>query len=133
MQVKPEFRRSERLGHESIIQLGTDHTLSPYYAVSYNLNETGMSFKSLFEMHPGAQVFIKIDDYTLSRNQIPAKVVWCKELEHTDTFRFAIGVKFLQMEKNVAIKTPLPVAPRRKTPTKKEGGVVIKMEKRSTE
>jgi Tfp pilus assembly protein PilZ len=108
MQAKPEFRRSERFAHESIIMLGDDHTLSPYYAVSNNLSETGMYFKSLLEMAIGTQVLIKIDDYATSRNQIPAKVVWCRKLKNTATFRYGIGVEFL------------PITPRMK-PSKKEG------------
>jgi Tfp pilus assembly protein PilZ len=130
MQAKPEFRKSERFDHDSIIMLGDDHTLSPYYAVSYNLSETGMYFKSLFEMYPGAQILIKIDDYVTSRNQVPARVVWCKELENTATFRYGIGVEFLAPEKNSVLKAPFPISLRLKTPNKKEGGVVIKMEKR---
>ena len=133
MQAKPEFRKSERFGHESIIMLGDDHALSPYYAVSYNLSETGMYFKSLFELHPGAQIHIRIDDYSLSRNQVPSKVVWCKKLENTATFRYGVGVEFLLLEKNVGLTAPLPIAPPIKTPNKKGGGVVIKMEKRSPE
>jgi hypothetical protein len=50
MQAQPEFRRSGRIGHECIIKLEDDLTLSPYYAVSYNLSETGMYFKSLFNL-----------------------------------------------------------------------------------
>ena len=130
MQAKPEFRKSERFDHESIIRLGDDHALSPYYAVSYNLSETGMYFKSLFEMYPGAQILIKIDDYETSRNQVPARVVWCNKIENTSTFRYGVGVEFLLLEKNAGVKAPLPITPRMKTPNKKEGGVVIKMEKR---
>ena len=130
MQAKPEFRKSERFDHESIIMLGDDHTLSPYYAVSFNLSETGMYFKSLFEMYPGAQILIKIDDYETSRNQVPARVVWCKKIESTVAFRYGVGVEFLPPEKFVGMKAPLPFAPRLKSTNKKEGGVVIKMEKR---
>jgi Tfp pilus assembly protein PilZ len=133
MQAKPEFRKSERFDHESIIMLGEDHTLSPYYAASYNLSETGMYFKSLFQMYPGTQILIKIDDYKTSRNQVPAKVVWCKELENTATFRYGVGVEFISLEKNVGVKAPLPITPRMKTPNKKEGGVVIQMEKQLPE
>jgi hypothetical protein len=136
MQTKPEFRRSQRFGHEYIIKLGEELTptaLTPYYAVSLNLSETGMHFKSLFELHPGALLSIIIDDYALSRNQIPAKVVWCKKLENTTTFRFAVGVEFLRPEKGPGIRASLPAAPPIKTPGKKEGGIVIQMSKRSVE
>ena len=130
MQAKPEFKRSERFGHESIIKLEDDQTLSPYYAVSYNLSETGMYFKSLFELYPGAHILIRIDDYALSRNQVPAKVVWCNKLENTASFRYGVGVEFLQLEKNAGLKASLPIAPQMKTPNKKKGGVVIQMERR---
>jgi Tfp pilus assembly protein PilZ len=130
MQAKPEFRKSERFDHECIVKLGDDHMLSPYYAVSYNLSETGMYFKSLFEMHPGAHVLIRIDDYELSRNQVSAKVVWCEELNTSATFRYGVGVEFLQGEKNLGLKASLPITPPMKALTKKQGGVVIQMEKR---
>jgi hypothetical protein len=126
MQAKPEFRRSERLGHEFIIKLEDDLTLSPYYAVSYNLSETGMYFKSLFEMYPGAHILIRIDDYTLSQNKVPAKVVWCKKLENAATFRFGVGVEFLQPEKNFGSSASFPMTPRMTALNKKEGGVVIR-------
>jgi Tfp pilus assembly protein PilZ len=133
MQAKPEFRKSERFDHECIVKLGDDHALSPYYAVSYNLSETGMYFKSLFEMHPGAHVLIRIDDYELSRNQVSAKVVWCEALENATTFRYGVGVEFLQAPKNLGLKASLPVHPPMKRPNKKDRGVVIQMEQRLPE
>ena len=67
MQVKPEFRKSERFCRESIIKFDDDRALSPYHALSQDLSETGMSFKSLFELYPEAHIHIIIDDFTLSR------------------------------------------------------------------
>jgi len=132
MQAKPEFKRSERIGHESIIKIEDGLTLSPYYAVSYNLSEKGMYFKSLFEMYPGAHILIRIDDYTMSQNQVPAKVVWCKKLENTGRFHYGVGVEFLQMEKTLDLNASLPITSQMKTPSKKnKGGVVIRMERRS--
>jgi len=130
MPAKSEVRKSERLGHECIVKIGDDQALSPYYAVSYNLSETGIHFKSLFEMYPGAHILIRIDDYELSRNQVPTKVVWCKKLESSSTFRYAVGAEFLRSEKNAGLKASLPITPRMKTPDKKEGGVVIQMDRR---
>ncbi len=127
MQANPEFRRSERFGHEFIIKLEDDLTLSPYYAVSYNLSEAGMYFKSLFELYPGTHIVIRIDEYTLSQNKVPAIVVWCKELENTATFRYGVGVEFLQSEKHLGLKAAATNTPRMKTPYKEEGGVVIRM------
>ena len=75
MQTKPEFRRSERFGYEYIIKLGEDLTLSPYYAASLNLSETGMYFKSLFEMVPGTQTWILINDSICCQNHAQARVV----------------------------------------------------------
>jgi Tfp pilus assembly protein PilZ len=118
MQVQPEFRRSGRLGRECIIKLEDDQTLSPYYGVSYNLSETGMYFKSLFELYPGAHILIRIDDYSSSQNQVPAKVVWCKKLENTTSFRYGVGVEFLKFEKNVGSKAFLPITPQMKIPEK---------------
>jgi len=130
MQAKPEFRKSERFGHQSIIKLEDDLTLSPYYAVSCNLSETGMYFKSLFEMYPGAHVLVKIDDDPLTQKKVPAKVVWCKKIENSGKFRYGVGVEFLQVEKNFGLKASLPITPRMKTPNMNRDGVVIRMEKR---
>ena len=118
MQAQPEFRRSGRLGHECIIKLEDDQTLSPYYAVSHNLSETGIYFKSLFELYPGTHILIRIDDYSLSQNQIPAKVVWCKKLKNTTSFRYGVGVEFLQLEKNVGSKAFLPITLQMNIPEK---------------
>jgi Tfp pilus assembly protein PilZ len=130
MQVRPEFRKSERFGHENIIKFDDDRALSPYYALSRDLSETGMNFKSLFELYPGAHILIMIDDFTLSRYQVPAKVVWCKKLENTNRFRYSVGVEFLQLQKNFGLKASLPITPRMKRPNRKESGVVIQMERR---
>ena len=45
MQAQPEFRRSGRLGHECIIKLEDDQTLSPYYAVSQQFERNGHVFQ----------------------------------------------------------------------------------------
>lgn len=121
MQAKPESRKSERFAHESIFKLEDDLTLTPYYAVSYNLSKTGMYFKSLFELYPGAHIIIKIGDYTLSRNQVPAKVVWCKKLGNISTFRYGVGVEFLQSDKNCASKAPLPINMQARAQNKEDG------------
>lgn len=94
--AESEVRRSERFGHESIIQFGADLTLSPYYAVSQDLSDTGMCFKSLFELHPGSLIRIAIKDYIATQDQVRARVVWCKKLENSATFTYGIGVEFLQ-------------------------------------
>ena len=90
-----------------------------------------MYFKSLFELCPGANILIKIDDYSMSQNQVPAKVVWCKKLENAGRFHYGVGVEFFQLEKNVGLKAPPPIAPQMKIPEKNRSGIVIKMEKRS--
>jgi hypothetical protein len=129
MQVKPEFRKSERFGHENIIKFDDDRALSPYYALSRDLSETGMNFKSLFELYPGAHILIMIDDFTLGRYQIPAKVVWCKELENTNRFRYSVGVEFLQLQKHFGLKASLPIAPRMKRQNMRTDEAVIEMGK----
>ena len=132
MQTKPEVRKSDRFSHESIIKYGYELTLSPYYAVSYNFSETGMHFKSLFELYPGAHILIDVDDYSSGQNQILAKVVWCKKLEDTARFRYGVGVEFLKSEKNVGLRTTLPITPQVRPLINNKSGVVIKMEKGST-
>ena len=125
MKAQPEFRKSERSGHESIIQLEDDLTLSPYYAVSYNLSEAGMCFKSLFELYPGARIRIRIDDYTFGQNPVPAKVVWCKKLKNQTIFRYGVGVKFLQAVNHSGLKASVPITSRMKTSNDNQREVVI--------
>jgi hypothetical protein len=133
MQAKPDFRKNERFGREFIIQLGVDLDPSPYYAVSCNLSPTGMYFKSLFELYPEARIFIRIDDYTLSQDHIPARVVWCEKLESNATFRYGVGVEFLRVEKKLGLVDSLPAAPQAKTPRESRSGVVISMRSRPKE
>jgi hypothetical protein len=130
MQAKPEFRKSERFSQDYIIKFGEDLSLSPYYAVSCNLSETGMYFKSVFELNPGAHLLIRIDDYISVQNQISAKVVWCKKIENSNSFRYGVGVEFLKSEKIFSLKAAPPIPPQIKTPDKNTSGVVTKMEKR---
>jgi Tfp pilus assembly protein PilZ len=133
MQAQPEFRKSERFGHESIIKLEDDLTLSPYYAVAYNLSEAGMYFKSLFELHPGARIHIRIDDYTFSQNPVPAKVVWCNALKNQGVFRYGVGVEFLQLVNHSGLKACVPISSRMKTSNDNEREVVIEREPRFAE
>lgn len=113
VQIIAEFRKNERIGNQSIIKLEDGLTISPYFAVSQNLSEAGMYFKSLFEFHPGARIRIRFEDYTLG-HPVPAKVVWCNKLKGEATFGYGVGVEFLQLEKNVASKI---VASRASVPT----------------
>jgi len=128
MRAKPGFRRSERFGHESM--LGEDQDLSPCYALSDNLSEAGMCLKSLFELHPGTHILIRIDDDELDRNQVPARVVWCKKVENSTLFHNRVGVEFFRSEKNFGLKASRPITPQMKTSNKKADGFVIQMEKR---
>lgn len=96
MLEQPETRKNERFTHKSIIKFEDDLTLSPYYAVSHNLSESGMCFKSIFEFFPGTQILIRIEDYKPNENPLPAKVVWCKKLKDQSNFCYKVGVEFLK-------------------------------------
>jgi Tfp pilus assembly protein PilZ len=126
VQVIAEFRKNERFGNQSIIKLEDGLTLSPYFAVSQNLSEAGMYFKSLFEFYPGARIRIRFEDYTLG-HPVAAKVVWCNKLKGEATFGYGVGVEFLQLEKNVGAKivasrASLPTTPSEKTAYQEQGG-----------
>lgn len=95
MATLPESISMGRFYHESIIMIEDESTQIPYYAVSNNFSDTGMVFKSLFEINPGAQIFIRIDNYASHCNPIPAKVVWCNKLRSQDSFRYGVAVEFL--------------------------------------
>ena len=133
MQAQPEFRKSNRFSYKFIIKLEDDLTLSPYYALSHNISEAGIYFKSLFEMHPGARIRIRIDDDTFGRNPVPAKVIWCNELKNQTSFRYGVGVEFLQPVSHFGAMASSAAPSRMKTSKGNERGVVIEMEKRSTE
>ena len=133
MLAQKECRRSERFGHKSIIKLEDDLTLSPYYAVSYNLSDAGMYFKSLFKLSPGAYILIRIDDYTFGRNPVRAKVVWCNELKNETAFNYGVGVEFLQPINHSGSKTSLAIIPRMKTSNDSERGVVTQIGRRFAE
>ena len=120
MQIIAEFRKNERIGNQSIIKLEDGLTVSPYFAVSQNLSEAGMYFKSLFEFHPGARIRIRFEDYTLG-HPVPAKVVWCNKLKGEATFGYGVGVEFLQLEKNVASRASLPTGSSEKTAYQEQG------------
>jgi Tfp pilus assembly protein PilZ len=88
-----------------------------------------MYFKSLFELYPGTHIRIRMDDYTSDNDQVAAKVVWCKELKDSSTFRYGVGVEFLQAPGNSVLKAVRvrPTAQRTKPPNTEKGGVVIHM------
>ncbi len=133
MQTKPEFRRGERVRHEYIITIWEDLTLSPNYAVALNLNETGLHFKSLFEMVPGTPIWILMNDSISRQKMVPARVVWCKGLDNSAAFRYGGGVEFLQAQTEPDLKPSGPIASHIEAAGKKRGGVVIQMSKRSPE
>jgi hypothetical protein len=130
MPAKTEFRKNERFGHQSIIKLEDGLALSPYFAVSQNLSEAGMYFKSLFEFYPGTHIRIIFDDYTLG-HPVPAKVVWAKKLKGEAMLGFGVGIEFLQLEKNVTSRVSRPITPSEKTAHKEPDRAVIEMEKRA--
>ena len=121
VKIRAEFRKNERYSNQSIIKLEDGLTVSPYFAVSQNLSEAGMYFKSLFEFYPGARIRIRFDDYT-SGHPVPAKVVWCNKLKGEATFGYGVGVEFLQLEKNVGSRASLPITPSEKTAHQEQSG-----------
>jgi Tfp pilus assembly protein PilZ len=76
---------------------------------------------------------MRIDDFAVSHDPVPARVVWCRELENPAVFRFGVGVEFLQPEKNRSLKASIPILAHTKTRDSKEGGVVVRMQKRLPE
>ncbi len=125
MQIIAEFRKNERFGNKSIIKLEDGLTLSPYFAVSQNLSEAGMYFKSLFEFYPGARIRIRFEDNTLGQ-PVPTKVVWCNKLKGETTFGYGVGGEFLQLERNftariIASRASQPITLSEKTGYQEQG------------
>jgi hypothetical protein len=100
MKANQELRKSERHNCKSIIMLEYGTSTSPYYAVSYNFCESGMFFKSLFEVYPGAHIFVYINDFGTRKNKRPARIVWCKKLNNTEIFYYGVGVEFIKTAKD---------------------------------
>jgi hypothetical protein len=130
MPAQKECRKSERFGRKSIIKLEEDLTLSPYYAVSYNISAAGMFFKSLFKLYPGDRILVRIDDYTSGQNPVCAKVVWCNELRNETSFNYGIGVEFLQSVNHFGSMASLAIIPRMKASNDNERGGVLEMDGR---
>ena len=105
MQTKPEFRRTKRFDHQSIIRIEDGKSLSPNFALTYNLSEAGMSIKSLSELYAGSHIIIALDDYKFGKKSIPAKVAWSKRLQNKTAFSFAVGLEFLQRVSHFTVKT----------------------------
>ena len=97
MSSQIELRKSERIRHESIIMLRDDDFRFLFYAVMYNVSRSGMYFKSLFELQAGNHINIKFDDPPPIdiRNTCRARVVWCRELDDRNIFRYESGLEFL--------------------------------------
>ena len=121
VKIRTEFRKNERSINGFIIKLEDGLTLSPYFAVSQNLSEAGMYFKSLFEFYPGAYIRIRFDDYK-SGHPVCAKIVWCNKLKGETTFGYGVGVKFFQLEKNVGSRASPPITTPKKTAHQEQGG-----------
>lgn len=103
MQGNCDSRKSARINRECLIMLGDGHEPTPYYAVSKNVSAGGMYFKSLFELHKGACVHVCIDDYSMHRRRVKARVVWCNKLDNTKRFQFGVGVAFLEPREDVGM------------------------------
>jgi hypothetical protein len=95
MPAQPDFRKTERIAYESSIKIEDGRSLSPYYAVSYNLSQMGMYFESRFGSYRGARILIRMDETKPSKAPVIAKVVRCHKLTNRPIFRYGIGVKFL--------------------------------------
>ena len=97
MEAQIELRRNERVQHESIIMLEDGDFGFLFYAVMYNVSRSGMYFKSLFELQAGNDINIKFDDPPpiYIRNTCRARVVWCRELDDRNIFRYEFGLEFL--------------------------------------
>ena len=104
MNVQPQLRKCDRIGHEAFIKFEDRLTLSSSFAVSYNLSETGLYFESLFKVHPGVLIHIRIDNHPSSQISVPAVVVWCNKLKNMTDFKYGVGVRFLQTVDHIGVK-----------------------------
>ena len=97
MRTATDQRNEMRQQHESPILIEEFQSGKYYEGRMVNYSTCGMCLQSDFELEPGTDIFIGIENspYSANHDIYRAQVTWCKQLRDvTAFFRFSIGVKF---------------------------------------
>ena len=98
MESNPEQRHKARFAHQSSISVEKPDNGVLKGARMFNYNDNGLYFEADFELEPGTQMFIRIDNSPYAPEpdvyeKYQGVVVWQKKLEKSSYF-WGYGVKF---------------------------------------
>ena len=96
MVLPPDFRKSIRFGHKSIVTLTDEHSEHLSYAQMLNFSGDGLYFKSDVSLKPGTKIKIQFDysPFHSSPKELSSIVRWCRELAGYDSdYIYGVGVK----------------------------------------
>ena len=90
------IRKSNRFRHESIVRIEDDSSRYPFFALMYNASKAGIYVKSLYGLECGIQINIKIEKppFNSAPENCSAKVVWCRALVESSSFRYGVGLAY---------------------------------------
>jgi len=86
-----EKRAYERYYYEAPIKYKHCDKNDYYVAKTYNYSMGGMYFESDYDIQPGADIYIKMNNYSADTH---SKVTWCKEYSDSDSSYYGVGVQY---------------------------------------
>jgi hypothetical protein len=95
-----ENRESKRHKHNAPLLYAFQHADIYYSATMCDYGVDGMCFLAGYELKPGTEIFIMIEDYAHSaeghdiHEYCNAIVQWCEPMPNTDAFFYKVGVKY---------------------------------------
>jgi Tfp pilus assembly protein PilZ len=88
-----EKRAYERYDYKAPIKYKHYDKNDYYAAKTYNYSMGGMYFECDYDIQPGADIYIKMNNYSADT---PGKVTWCKEYSALDSSYYGVGVKYYE-------------------------------------
>ena len=103
MMSRTENREFNRVHHDAPLLYVFQDSDSFYSATLCNYGEDGMCFESGYELEPGTEIVIMLDDYPRSvsgheiQKRYNAIVKWCQSRPDTAAFFYRVGVKYCRI------------------------------------
>lgn len=94
----PDYRKSNRFEHKSIVMLSDEQSEYFSYAQMFNLSSGGLYLKSDVAYKPGSKIRIRLDDppFQSGPKTLSTVVRWCQELtEYDSDYTFGVGLMFI--------------------------------------
>ncbi len=94
----PDYRKSIRFEHKSIVMLADEHLEYFSYAQMFNFSGGGLYFESDVAYKPGTKIQIQFDNppFQSGPKTLSSVVRWCRELTDYDSdYTYGVGVKFI--------------------------------------